>query len=60
MSSGARTALTVSVTAIVLTILLFAGSLLTLIMQYGSIEEFWKAYMELVDMYGSGYESMYP
>ena len=60
MSSGARTALTVSVTAIVLTILLFAGSLLTLIMQYGSIEEFWKAYMELVDMYGSVYESMYP
>lgn len=60
MSQGAKTALTVSVSAIVLTVLLFAGSLLTLIMEYGSIEEFWKAYMELVDTYSTGYGSMYP
>ncbi len=51
MSPNARMALMVSVTAIVLSVLLLAGSFLTLIIQYGSIEEFWKAYMEMVEAY---------
>lgn len=49
MSPSARTACVVSVTAIVLSVLLLCGSFLTLIMQYGSIEQFWKAYMEILE-----------
>lgn len=51
MSPNARMALMVSITAIVLSVLLLAGSFLTLIIQYGSMEEFWKAYMEMVEAY---------
>ena len=49
MSPHARSALSVSITAIVLTVLLFAGSFAALILQYGSLEEFWKVYMEMVE-----------
>lgn len=51
MSLSARTACTVSVTAIILSVLLLLGSFLTLIIQYGSIEQFWKAYMEMMETY---------
>lgn len=51
MSPSARTACTVSVTAIILSVLLLLGSFLTLIIQYGSIEQFWKAYMEMIEAY---------
>lgn len=54
MSPNARTALTVSITAIVLTVLLLVGSFLTLIIQYGSIGEFWRVYMEMVESYSAG------
>ena len=54
MSPNARTALNVSITAIVLTIMLLAGSFITLILQYGSIEEFWRVYMEMVKTYSAG------
>ncbi|MDE7311406.1 MAG: hypothetical protein K2N87_07295 [Eubacterium sp.] len=53
MSPNARTALTVSVAAIVMTALLLAGSFLTLILQYGSIEAFWDVYMEMVEAYSA-------
>lgn len=49
MSPNAKTALWVSVTAIVLAIMLLVGSFLMLIIQYGSIEGFWKAYMEIME-----------
>lgn len=54
MSPNARTALNVSTTAIVLTILLLASSFITLILQYGSFEEFWKVYMQMVETYSAG------
>lgn len=54
MSPNARTALSVSVAAIVMTVLLLAGSFLTLILQYGSIGAFWDAYMEMVKAYSAG------
>ncbi len=54
MSPNAKTALTVCVAAIVLTVLLLAGSFATLILQYGSIEEFWNVYMKMVEAYSAG------
>ncbi len=54
MSPSAKTACVVSVAAIVLSILLVVGSFLTLIMEYGSIEKFWEAYMELLETYNIG------
>lgn len=51
MSLNARSAMSVSITAIVLSILLLAGSFLTLIIQYGSMEKFWNAYMEIVEQF---------
>lgn len=54
MSPHARSALYVSVTAIVLTVLLLVGSFVMLILQYGSLEEFWKVYMEMVETYRTG------
>ncbi len=51
MSVGARTAVWVSVMAMVLTLFLLAGSLAMLLMQYGSIEAFLKAYMEMIEAY---------
>lgn len=54
MSPNARSALSVSITAIVLTVLLLIGSFVTLILQYGSLEAFWKVYMEMVETYSAG------
>lgn len=54
MSPNARTALNVSITAVVLTVMLLIGSFITLILQYGSIEEFWRVYMEMVESYSAG------
>lgn len=53
MSQNAKTALWISIFAIVLTISLVAVSFLTVIIQYGSVEAFWKAYMEMVEVYMS-------
>lgn len=54
MSQNAKTAFCISTAAVILTVLLLLGSVLTLILQYGSIEEFWKVYMEMVDAYSTG------
>ena len=51
MSRNARTACTVSITSIVLSVLLLISSFVALIMQYGSIEQFWNVYMEMVESY---------
>ncbi|MCI8890011.1 MAG: hypothetical protein HFH34_01415 [Eubacterium sp.] len=53
MSPHARSALSVSITAIVLTVLLLAGTFLTMILQYGSLEAFWNVYMEMLETYSS-------
>jgi hypothetical protein len=54
MSPNARTALIVSVFAVVMTVLLLAASVFTLILQYGSLEAFWNVYMEMVKAYSAG------
>lgn len=54
MSPNAKTALGVSILAIVLTILMLAVSVVIVILQYGSIEEFWKVYIEMVESYSAG------
>ena len=51
MSRNARTACFVSMASIVLSVLLLISSFVTLIMQYDSIEQFWKVYMEMVESY---------
>lgn len=51
MSANAKNALGISVMAIVLTVMLLAGSVVMVIMQYGSFEQFFKVYMEMVDAY---------
>ena len=54
MSPNARTALIVRVFAVVMTVLLLAASVFTLILQYGSLEAFWNVYMEMVKAYSAG------
>lgn len=54
MSPSAKTALRVSVIAIVLTVSLTIGSFAMVIAQYGSMEAFWEAYMEMMASYGAG------
>lgn len=49
MSSRSKTALWVSVMAIFLTITMTIGSFITVILQYGSVDAFLKAYMELIN-----------
>lgn len=53
MSQNAKTALWISVFAIFLSITLVAGSFLMVITRYGSLDAFWKAYMETVEAYMS-------
>lgn len=53
MSQRSRTALWISVFAMVLTTLLTAGAFLITIRQYGSIEAMLKAYEELIETYQS-------
>ncbi len=53
MSQNAKTALYVSTAAVVMSVILVAGSFVTLILQYGSLDAFWKAYMEMVQSYSS-------
>lgn len=49
MSSQAKTAMSISIFAIALTIILTVSSFLFVINQYGSIEAFWKAYLEMAE-----------
>ncbi len=49
MSKNAKAALYVSIAAVVTSAVLLAGSFGMLIMQYGSFEAFWKAYMEMAE-----------
>lgn len=52
MSPHAKTALWVSVLAIVMTLLLVALSFMIVMMYFGSVDAFWKAYMEMMRAYG--------
>lgn len=54
MSQNAKTALWVSVSAVILTTVLLIVSFAVVILQYGSLDAFWKAYMEMVEAYSSG------
>lgn len=48
MSHNAKTALSISILAITLTVCLTAGSFILMLEQYGSIDAFWNAYMEMM------------
>ncbi len=52
MSPHARSALSFSIIVIVL-IALLAGTFLTMLLQYGSLEAFWNVYMEMLETYSS-------
>lgn len=51
MSRNSQTALWISIFAIILTISLTIESFVMMIMQYGSLDAFWKTYMEMVETY---------
>lgn len=53
MSQNAKTALWVSVFAVVLTVTLLAVSFAMVIAQYGSIDAFWEAYLKLMEKYSA-------
>lgn len=54
MSPNAKTALTISATAICLTIILTIASFVAVILRYGSLDAFLKAYTELINAYSAG------
>lgn len=53
MSQNAKTALYVSTAAVVMSVMLLAGSFAMLVLQYGSIDAFLEAYMEMVQSYSA-------
>ncbi len=53
MSPQAKTAFTVSLLAVILTLGLTIGSFALIIMQYGSFDAFWNEYMQMMEAYTS-------
>ena len=54
MSQNAKTALTISAAAICLTVILTITSFVAVILRYGSLDAFLKAYTELLNAYSAG------
>lgn len=54
MSPNAKAALAVSTTAICLTVILTITSFVAVILRYGSLDAFLKAYTELINSYSAG------
>lgn len=56
MSQNAKTALYIGAAAMVLTVVLTILSFVTVILRYGSLDAFLKAYTELLNAYSAGLE----
>lgn len=56
MSQNAKTALYIGAAAMVLTVVLTILSFVTVILRYGSLDAFLKAYAELLNAYSAGLE----